>query len=248
MFLLVSNGSIRLDRKRETYELKTHDFLDIMEMDTLRLHTFSSDLRAWCVSFTFEFVSESLKSLHPGPHRPLIDLPQIPVLHFSTQECKSLESQLSLLENSLFNTKHFYRQELIRLYFKSFSLELGNILFMREKDAVQTSSHIGKRDFITLDFIKLVSKYFATEHTVKFYADHLCISTKHLTRIIKSTTGKTPHVILYQQIIQHAKSMLEDDKITVGQIAEDLHFSDQAAFCKFFKKQMGISPTTYRKH
>ena len=247
IFILICNGCLQLDLNGKVYEMKTHDFLDIMEMDKICLTSFSNDLQAWCLSITFEFASESLKNLRPGPHRPLIDISQIPVLNFSAKECKTLEKQLILLENSLFDTKHVYRQELIRLYFRSFSLELGNILFTREKDPEKTPAHIGKRDFVTLDFIKLISKHFATEHTVKFYDDNLCLSTKHLTRIIKTTTGKTPHAILYQKIMHEAMEMLEDDKITIGQIAEDLHFSDQAAFCKFFKKQLGMTPTAYRK-
>ena len=42
-------------------------------------------------------------------------------------------------------------------------------------------------------------------------------------------------------------TLLEDDRISIGQIAERLHFSDQASFCKFFKKQKQISPMAYRR-
>ncbi|MDM8307733.1 helix-turn-helix domain-containing protein [Phocaeicola barnesiae] len=41
--------------------------------------------------------------------------------------------------------------------------------------------------------------------------------------------------------------MLEDERIPVGQIAEELHFSDQASFSKFFKKQMKMAPMLYRR-
>lgn len=59
--------------------------------------------------------------------------------------------------------------------------------------------------------------------------------------------GKTPHDIICGEITHCAMAMLKDDKIPVRQIAEELHFSDQASFCKFFKKQMGIPPMVYRK-
>ncbi len=35
--------------------------------------------------------------------------------------------------------------------------------------------------------------------------------------------------------------------IPVSQIAEELHFSDQASFCKFFKKHKKVTPMAYRR-
>lgn len=256
MFMLVCSGSLHVELHNslesesndKSSQMGANSFLDILDVITVRLDRFSPDLKAWCLFISFEFARESLKNLLPGPPKAILDLSRMPILHFSSSECKTLEQRLMLLEDSLRDNKHFYRQEVIKLYFKSFSLELGNILLAYEQSIDKTPAHVSKRDFITLNFIKLVSKHFATEHTLKFYADKLCLSAKHLTRIIKATTGKTPHDILYKRIVQQALAMLDDDRISIGQIAEELHFSDQAAFCKFFKKQMGITPTAYRKH
>ena len=59
--------------------------------------------------------------------------------------------------------------------------------------------------------------------------------------------GETPHAVICDEITHQAMALLEDDRIPIGQIAEQLHFSDQAAFCKFFKKQKQISPMAYRR-
>ena len=107
--------------------------------------------------------------------------------------------------------------------------------------------YVSKRDFITLNFMTLVSKHFAEEHHIEFYANALCISTKHLTRVVREMVGKTPHAVICDEITHQAMALLEDDRIPIGQIAERLHFSDQAAFCKFFKKQKKISPMAYRR-
>lgn len=107
--------------------------------------------------------------------------------------------------------------------------------------------YFSRRDFITLNFMKLVSKHFAKEHHIEFYADSLCISIKHLTRVIKEMIGKTPHTVICDEITHQAMTLLEDDSISIGEIAETLHFSDQASFCKFFKKQKKISPMAYRR-
>ncbi len=247
MFMLVSGGSVSLELSGHKYEMGAYSFLDIMEMVTVRIDRLSPDLRAWCLFVTFEFASESLKNLRPGPQKYLLEMLHLPIQQFSQEENDIIEMQLSLLKESLHNIKHYYRYELVSLYFRSFSLELGNIMFSYETGTDDYPPYVTKRDFITLNFMKLVSKHFAQEHNIEFYADALCISSKHLTRIVKSMIGKTPHAVISYEILHQAMTMLEDDNIPVGRISEELHFSDQAAFSKFFKKQMNISPMDYRR-
>ena len=44
-----------------------------------------------------------------------------------------------------------------------------------------------------MNFMKLICENAVTEHSVTFYADYLCVSTKHLTRLTKETFKQTPH-------------------------------------------------------
>lgn len=246
IFVLVCAGSIDIELNDFHCEIKAHSFFDIIETTTIKINKTSTDLQAWCLFVTFEFASESLKNLRPGPLTPFLER-HIPIWNLCQKESCLLEQQLSLLQNALSNTKHYYRKELTELYFKSFSLELGNIMFTHKKDTDDLPSYISKRDFITLNFIKLVSRHFAKEHRIGFYAKSLCLSSKHLTRIVKEMTGKTPHAVICDEITHQAMTMLEDDNIPISHIAEELNFSDQAAFCKFFKKQKKISPMAYRR-
>ena len=103
-----------------------------------------------------------------------------------------------------------------------------------------------RSEAVALDFTKLVTKYFTRQHNIDFYAQALNMSAKHLTRIIKNTMGRTPHTVICDEITHEAMALLDDDRMTIGLISEKLGFSDQAAFCKFFKRQVSISPTEYR--
>lgn len=245
--ILLCEGSIEFELNGKTYELKGPVFLDIMETVTVRIDKASPDLRAWCLFITFEFASNSLKNLRPGPLNHLLERLSLPVWNLSQEESGTLEGQLSLLERTLDNSKHYYQQELSETYFKSFSLELGNIMFTHEENMDDMQTYISKKDFISLNFMKLVSKHFMEEHNVDFYAEALCVSTKHLIRVIKEIMGKTPHTVICNELIHQAMVMLEDDSIPVSQIAEKLHFSDQASFCKFFKKHKKVAPMAYRR-
>lgn len=245
--ILLCDGSIEFELNGKTYELKGPSFLDIIDTTTIRINRISPDLRAWCLFITFEFASNSLKTLRPGPLNHLLERLSLPVWNLSQEESGTLEGQLSLLERTLDNSKHYYQQELSETYFKSFSLELGNIMFTHEENMDDTQTYISKKDFISLNFMKLVSKHFMEEHNIDFYAEALCVSTKHLIRVIKEIMGKTPHTVICNELLHQAMAMLEDDSIPVSQIAEKLHFSDQASFCKFFKKHKNMAPMAYRR-
>lgn len=247
MFMMVCQGSLSLTVNDRPYEVASNSYFDVMETTSVRVESASQDLRGWCLFVSFEFASESLKNLRPGPLHYSLEHPHIRIWHFSPSEIDRLEQQLVLLKETIANPSHYYRRELTRVYFKSFSLELGNCMLSHQENPNDMPPYVSKRDFITLQFMTLVSKHFAEEHQIEFYANALCISTKHLTRVVKEMVGKTPHAVICDEIIHQAMALLEDDRIPIGQIAERLHFSDQGAFCKFFKKQKQISPMAYRR-
>lgn len=247
MSILVSKGKLDINISGKDYEMNEHSFLDVMDMAEVKLKEMSKDLKAWCLIVTFKFASSSLKNMRPGPTEHIFERMNIPLPNMAYSEHRRLELQLEMLKNTLAETNHYYRCELAELYYKSFSLELGDIMFKHDSNANDITSYISKRDFITLSFFKLVTKNYAQQHYIDFYADALCISTKHLNRTIKETTGKTPHSIICDEITIQAMVMLEDESLSIGQIASNLNFSDQASFCKFFKKQKGVSPMIYRR-
>ena len=84
-------------------------------------------------------------------------------------------------------------------------------------------------------------------YEVRWYANELCIDSTYLSRILKSINGKTANQWIDAVIARKAKLYLMDDNASIKDIAEKLHFSDQAAFGKFFKKQEGLSPLNYRQ-
>ena len=89
---------------------------------------------------------------------------------------------------------------------------------------------------------------FREKREVSFYARELCVSTKHLARVVKSCTGKTPHAVIDAEVLGLAIQLLKNEDMLVQQVADHLHFSDQAAFSKFFRKYMRMSPTEYRRN
>jgi AraC-like DNA-binding protein len=64
--------------------------------------------------------------------------------------------------------------------------------------------------------------------------------------MVKEITNKTCGEMIDEIVIMEAKIMLDDLGLSVATVAEQLQFSDQFFFSKFFKKHTGITPSKYK--
>lgn len=103
-----------------------------------------------------------------------------------------------------------------------------------------------RRMLYTHEFVRLVRKYFRTQHSVRFYADRLCISPKYLSLVVKECTGRSAAEIIDEHLLLEAKNLLRFSGKNIQQVAYDLNFSNQSSFGKYFKHLTGISPSEFQ--
>lgn len=97
------------------------------------------------------------------------------------------------------------------------------------------------------NYRRLLNEYYKTEHSVQFYADKLNISADHLSRTIKSCTGKTAKEFIDDKIILEAKRMVLFSGLNSKEIAYHLNFAKPSHFSNFFKKNTGLSATEFKE-
>lgn len=241
IFLMVCQGSITAEINGRSHDMKACSLADVFENSTLRICGISRDASAYCMIPSYPFINDSLKNLKLIPDSYILDRVKEPVMQFTEEETARMERQFTMITNCVRRQGHHYRKEQAKALFRSFMLEAGDILVSHSLET-ETRSTFGRRDMMTVEFLKLVWQNFRTEHNIKFYADRLCVSVKHLSRVVRETTGRTPGSLIRDELLRCATTMLEDERNTAQSIAAALHFADQAAFCKFFKKQTGLSP------
>lgn len=139
--------------------------------------------------------------------------------------------------------ENFHKDELIRNYIFALVYEIDT--YYREL-SVEASTSITGHPLVT-KFRKLLQKHYLQEHKLDFYADHLFLTTKSLSAAIKKHTGRSAGKWIDDAIILEAKVLLQNNSLTILQISEMLHFSDQSVFGKFFKANTEMSPIEYRK-
>ncbi len=109
------------------------------------------------------------------------------------------------------------------------------------------------RDVLTR-FEALLEDYFQSEKTqtvglptVKYFADKVFLSPNYFGDLIKKETGKTAQEYIQNKLIDVAKEMIVGTDKTVSQIAYDLGFQYSQHFNRIFKKNVGYTPSEYRK-
>ena len=86
----------------------------------------------------------------------------------------------------------------------------------------------------------------ASSH-IRELAGQLHVSESTLSKRFRSETGMTPGSYLSRLVLDRACRMLLSGDDSIAAVAEKLGFSDQFYFTKYFRRQMSMTPSAYRK-
>ncbi|MEO6730684.1 MAG: AraC family transcriptional regulator [Ferruginibacter sp.] len=95
-------------------------------------------------------------------------------------------------------------------------------------------------------FLELMEQHIVSHKQVSQYAELLNLTAYQLNAITKATLGKTCSILINDYIILESKRYLLATSNQVNQIADQLGYEDVSYFIRFFKKQTGYSPESFR--
>jgi AraC-like DNA-binding protein len=95
-------------------------------------------------------------------------------------------------------------------------------------------------------FRQAVEEGFAHTHRVEDYARQLGYSVRTLTRTSRAATGHGAKHVIQERVLLEAKRLLAHTELTSTAIAGHIGMPDPATFGKFFRRQTGETPTTFR--
>jgi AraC-like DNA-binding protein len=96
-------------------------------------------------------------------------------------------------------------------------------------------------------FNLLVENHYRAQHEVKFYAAQLHKSPKTLANTFALYSQKTPLQIIQERLSLEARRLLYYTDMSGKEIAYELGFEDAAHFSRFFKNQIGQTPTAFKE-
>lgn len=166
---------------------------------------------------------------------------QSPILHLTPEQACNLDSGLQQIARYITQPGPYQERILHHLLHVVLLQVLGPI-------ALRTGSTtlLSHPDRLFQQFIDLLIRHYKREHYIEFYARSLSISPSYLSRIIRKTTHKTAAYFITGLLYAEACRLLRHTDRSIQTIADELNFSDQSAFGKFFKTNSGLSPLHYR--
>lgn len=94
-----------------------------------------------------------------------------------------------------------------------------------------------------------IKRYFNKKWTIKDLARDLNVSESYVSHLFKAETGYTVMEYLKKYRIEQAKAfmLLSPEESTIKDCARVCGFESDAHFNRFFKKETGMTPNTYKK-
>ncbi len=247
LMILVQAGTAEISVDYIPYKIEKNTFITLMPTHVIQVSRVSKDLKGRLLivsrSFLDGYVTSSGKKNHSMVH--YMQIRKNPCAILSDEETAHMAGQFLLLREKIGLRTHYYQKEALQNTLVGFFIELANI-FMSKKE-LTVAPALSRKEELFEQFLQLLFEHCKEQHVVTFYAEKLFITPQYLSLILKELTGKSANKWIDDALIMEAKVLLKAPKATVQQVADQLHFSDQSTFGKFFKKHMGISPMEYRK-
>ena len=163
-----------------------------------------------------------------------------PCQHLTNEQYRQVRDAFSLIRTAC-NIVGVHRSELISSTFHTLMVLLSS--FRQEQIMEQHSAGY----LLSQQFNEAVIEHYRRSREVGFYARMFHLSPKYFSTLIKQETGISASEWIDRYVVLQSKALLERQRnLSIRQIAEQMGFSEQASFSRFFKKQTGFSPTEYR--
>lgn len=95
--------------------------------------------------------------------------------------------------------------------------------------------------------IQYIKKKYADPIHISDIADYCGLDRSYLSKLFKSATNFSPQEYLIYVRMSKAKKLLQEGVLPIQSIAYSVGYPDPFAFSKILKKEIGVSPSTYRE-
>jgi len=238
---LEGSTTVSIDLKR--YEVRANDMLIVLPGQIAQIHHRSADFRNSLLVLSSDYIKKSLFSAQQ--FLPLLfELKGRQCLRLSPDEVVRILEYHSFLRQKIRMRESRYKKMIAYSLLHAFLYEIADLFDHRKPIEIAPQS---RKTELFRKFMEALQTHHKQERSVAFYADKLCLTSKHLSNVIKELTGKAAGEWIDSYVILEAKTLLRTTELTILQISEELNFANQSFFGKYFKLHTGMSPLRYRR-
>lgn len=242
--LFVVQGRMEISIQGRPYSLTRGYFADIFEDKSIRILSATADTQAYLLLLSERYLGELFKKKPPFPISYTMDIMQNPVYAIGASFVPLIIKSFDDMEQTLRHPLHYYQKEMLKCRIWTLLLLMAEAVSQKvQKDKKEPSD---RKKMLFKQFLDLLHEYVEQEHTVNFYASRMNVTPQYLRRIVKEYSGKAVSFWINEELSRKIVNLLDNTMLSMQEIADKLHFSDQAILTKFFKRKNGMSPLKYR--
>lgn len=143
-------------------------------------------------------------------------------------------------------------REIVRLNFPNRKVLMSRLLefLLRLLGTYRKSklNEASREKRVSMKFHYDLEQHFRQHRDVGFYANLANLTPKYFSSVIHQETGHTAAYWIRTKIIAEAKMLLHiRHDLSIQAVAYMLGFDEQTVFSRYFKRDVGLSPTEYRE-
>ena len=227
--VLMTRGKIKMGVLHQSTEVNNSDrplsageLLVVSPKHVIAFSEMSADFEAECILVDEEITADVVYQLSDDKQKSAID-----IFH---------------MIRDIVRHQHIYKVEMIQSMVNVLKLLVSELPY----ESVSVTRDLRHKKEVYEIFLHLLYRHFKTERQIRFYADKLNVSAPYLSRMIKDISGTTVNDHITSLLYKEICNLLKQSDMTMGEIADHLHFSDQSAMTNFFKMRAGMTPLAYR--
>ncbi len=240
LLCLAGEGSFVFNER--CYHIVKNDLVVIPMPDRVSNLAAHNDIQAEWFAADYKF----LQNLLPSNNYSIggsISLNQNPVIHLSEGQERHLLQDFHRLRDRMGDRHLQFYHELMG----SLCLTMMYDIFEAHARRDATDKQTDRTAYIVKQLMALLATGISrTEREVGYYAERLNVSPKYLSATIKRVTGHSVTSYIDRHTIPILKELLDDERLSLTQIADLMNFTSLSYFSRYCTKHLGQSPSEYR--
>ena len=242
LHLLCLAGEASLVFNEHCYHIVKNDLVVIPMPDRIKNLAAHANLQVEWFAADYKFLQNLLPSNNYGIGGS-ISLNQDPIIKLSDEQAQHLLDDFHRIRERMDDRQLQFYCGLMG----SLCLTMMYDIFEAHAQRDATDIHTDRTAYIVKQLMALLATGISrTERDVSYYAERLNVSPKYLSATIKRVTGHSVTSYIDRHTIPILKEYLNDESLSLTQIADMMNFTSLSYFSRYCTKHLGLSPSEYR--
>ena len=242
MHLLCTAGEGSFVFNGRCYHIVKNDLVVIPNPTKMKNLAAHADLQVEWFAADYKF----LQNLLPSNNYSIggsISLNQDPIVPLTEEQAARILEDFHRLRDRMVERQLMFYHELMG----SLCLTMMYDIFEAHAQRDATDTHTDRTAYIVKQLMALLATGISrTERDVSYYAERLNVSPKYLSATIIRVTGHSVTSYIDRHSIPILKDYLNDERLSLTQIADLMNFTSLSYFSRYCTKHLGQSPSEYR--